>query len=158
MKYLLILITCSLLLITSLQAGQLASTVIEADLKASPSIKSKTLKILETDTPVNIVERQGGWYRVETAPPLQGWLKMLWLRYSLTGSEQGGFSLLTQGTGSVTVATGVRGLSEEELEKGQGDPFAINTLDRFIVSPEQARAFAKAEGLKQTQLPYVETK
>ncbi len=156
MKKLLVIVAFSLLLTTFSAAAQQASTIIDTQLKTSPSVRSESLEFLKTDTSVTILERQGGWYRVETFPQLQGWLKMLWLRYSVTGKSDDGFSLLTQG-GGVTVATGIRGLSEEELEKGQGDPYAVDTLDRFTVSPEQAKAFAKAGGLKQKHLPYADT-
>ncbi|WP_019615686.1 SH3 domain-containing protein [Psychromonas ossibalaenae] len=156
MKNLLIIVAVNLLFSTFSASAQQASTIIDAHLKTSPSIRSESIEFLKTDTSVIILERQGGWYRVETFPQLQGWLKMLWLRYSVTGTSDNGFSLLTEG-GGVTVATGIRGLSEEELEKGQGDPYAVNTLERFTVSPEQAKAFAKAGGLKKKHLPYADT-
>ncbi|WP_028866285.1 SH3 domain-containing protein [Psychromonas aquimarina] len=156
MKNLLIIVAVNLLFSAFSASAQQASTIIDTHLKTSPSVRSQSIEFLRTDTSVTILERRGGWYRVETFPQLQGWLKMLWLRYSVTGQRDDGFSLLTQG-GGVTVATGIRGLSEEELEKGQGDPYAVNTLDRFTVSPEQARAFAEAGGLKQKHLPYADT-
>ncbi len=161
MKTLLILINIAivssvLLFNSALYAQQSAQTINKVDLKTSPSIKSKSIKTLKSDTAVSIIKRKGGWYQVETKPKQQGWLKMLWLRYEVTGTGQSGFSLLTQGSTGVTVATGVRGLSEDELEKGKGDPEAIHFIDQFIISPTEAKSFAKSAGLKQKSLPYIE--
>lgn len=153
-KYFGALILCNFLFISSLQAQQ-AMTVNDVELKSTPSIKSETVKELKADTAVNIIGRQGGWYQVEVPVEQRGWLKMLWLRFPSTAKEQGTLDLLAQSASGVTVATGIRGLSDEELEKGKGSPFAMSTLDRFVVSPEQAQAFADAGGLQKKTIPYV---
>lgn len=154
MKYFLSFFLCNFLFISPLLAQQ-AMTINDVELKSTPSVKGETVKKLKAETTVNIIGRQGGWYHVEVPIEQKGWLKMLWLRFPNTGQEQGTLDLLAQSTSGVTVATGIRGLSDEELEKGQGSPFAMSTLDRFVVSPDQAKAFAKAGGLQPKTIPYV---
>ena len=155
MKYFWSLALCNFLFISSLQAQQ-AVTMKDVELKSTPSVKSETVKKLKADSGVTIIGRQGGWYHVEVPVEQKGWLKMLWLRFPNTAKEQGTLDLLAQSASGVTVATGIRGLSDEELEKGKGSPFAMSNLDRFVVSPEQAQAFAEAGGLQKKTIPYVD--
>ncbi len=154
MKYLIIIVSSFLFCYSPIFAQQ-AKTIHNVKLKSSPSIKSDSIKTLKPNTSVTIIKRQGGWYHVETSPQLQGWLKMLWLRYNVNTTPKSSFSLITQGTKGTTVATGVRGLSEDELEKGKGDPNAINEIDNYVVTAEQAKQFARAAGLEQSTIPYL---
>jgi len=153
-KYLIFIFSSFLFCYSPLFAQQ-ANTINNVKLKSAPSIKSESIKVLKPDTSVTIIKRKGGWYQVETSPQLQGWLKMLWLRYNVNTAPKSSFSLITQGTTGTTVATGVRGLSEDELEKGQGDANAINEIDKFVVSAKQAKQFAQSAGLEQQVIPYL---
>ena len=53
------------------------------------------------------------------------------------------------------VATGVRGISDEELRSAKGNlPDNVQSLEGFAASPGQARAFAEQGGLRSKALPY----
>ena len=86
---------------------------------------------------------------------------MLSLRSDSTAQKQGDSglkSLLNVGrTGSsgITVATGVRGLSEEDLKNAHPDPDELAKLNNYASSKAQAEKFARDAKLKTLRLDYV---
>lgn len=154
-RHLAILLTCTLVFISSVFAQQ-ATTVDDVKLKLAPSIQSENIDDLEADTSVTILNRQGGWYQVQTPYQMQGWLKMLWLRFPVTGEESSVLSVFSQGSSGVTVATGIRGLSEDELATGHGIPFDMSTLKHYSVSQDEALAFAQEGQLRAQDFRYVD--
>jgi hypothetical protein len=109
---------------------------------------------------VEIEKRQGAWYQVRANGRL-GWVNMLSVRRTsspaaVSAGSLGQIATGRAGTGKVVAATGVRGLNEEELRDAtfQEEPVAL--VERFRVSDEEARQFARAAGLQPrqvTQLP-----
>jgi hypothetical protein len=47
-----------------------------------------------------------------------------------------------------TATTGVRGLSEEELQNAKPNPQAVAALEQLAVTPDDARSFARKAKLK----------
>lgn len=138
-----------------------AQTVQETELRAEPSPGASTLGKLNKQATVMVVGRQGGWYQVQTANGQRGWLPLLSLRFAKDAqasrsSNLGGLlSLGSQAAPASGVATGVRGISDEQLQSGGGGLSAsLQYLESFAAQPGEARSFAQQGGLHSQALPY----
>ena len=72
---------------------------------------------------------------------------MLSLRFSNARSQNsmgvsGAWKSVTSSGTKTTVATGVRGFDEEDLKRSVPNLKAVETLDRYKISPAQAQTFA----------------
>lgn len=131
-------------------AGQ---TTAATELKQAPNAGSATINQLSAGQTLQIGTRQGAWYQVKT-PQGEGWVRMLSVRLQGGGAARGGESTLNglaslaqASRSNTTVATGVRGLSREQLQDAQEDPAEVARLNQYQVSAEEARQFAQAAGL-----------
>jgi uncharacterized protein YgiM (DUF1202 family) len=138
-----------------------AQTVQETELRAEPSASASALGKVSKQVTVMVVGRQGGWYQVETAGGQRGWLPLLSLRFAKDAqasrsSNLGGLlSLGSQAAPASGVATGVRGISDEQLQSGgSGMSADLQYLESFAAQPGEARSFAQQGGLKSQSLPY----
>lgn len=137
-----------------------AITVEATALRASASNGAASLQELASDTRLRILKRQGGWYQVQTASGQQGWLALLAVRFDKSaGAKSGNISELLQGSTAVqpasSVATGVRGVTDDQLEAGAGAGSAqLQALDRYGVTASRARAFAQSGGLRSQTIAY----
>lgn len=144
----------------SLQAaGQTGITLQATPLREAASSSARTLLEIPAKTRVAILKRQGGWYQVQTQAGQQGWLALLSLRFDKAASAQSSnlANLLQSGTQVAPaggVATGVRGISEEQLQSGAGATPQLQALDRYAVSPSDARAFARDGELVSQSIDY----
>ena len=59
------------------------------------------------------------------------------------------------GSSGVTVATGVRGLGQEELKNAQPNPEAVKKMETFVGAKNEVAAFASAASLKSQSLEYL---
>ena len=149
------------LLFLPLVAWAEPATVIRAtELKSEPATDAATVKQLAENTPVDALERKGGWTRVK-AGGAEGWVKMLALRYGGTGDAKRGDTGLTQafnvartGSSGTQVTTGVRGLDEEQLAKAHPNPAELAKLARFAADRAGATAFAEQGKLSATSVAY----
>ena len=143
----------SFLLATALTAHtDTGQTTTTTKLKQAPNASSATINQLSAGQTLQIGTRQGAWYQVKT-PQGEGWVRMLSVRLQ-GGSARGGestmsglASLAQASRSNTTVATGVRGLSREQLQDAQEDPAEVARLHQYQVSAEEARQFAQAAGL-----------
>jgi hypothetical protein len=143
----LLLIATALSAVQALTAdsGQIA---IKSELKASADASSKTLATLNAGSTITVAERKGAWYHISSAQG-EGWVRMLNIR--LSGAQiRGGDSALSgiQALGqasrsNTTVATGIRGLSKENLQKAHEDEQELARLDQYTVSEKEALRFGK---------------
>src|SRR3990167_7274962 len=106
-------------------------------------------------------DRQGGWYQVETSSGQRGWLPLLSLRFAKDAQASRSndlgslLKLGNQASPASGVATGIRGISDEELRSGSANTSAsVQSLDAFAASPSEARSFAQQGGLRSQNLPY----
>jgi uncharacterized protein YgiM (DUF1202 family) len=137
-----------------------AITVDATTLRASASNSAASVQELTADTRLRILQRQGGWYQVQTASGQQGWLAMLSVRFDKSANaKSGSVSDLLQGSTAVEpasgVATGVRGVTDDKLEASAavgGTPLQV--LDQYAVSASRARAFAQSGGLRSQTIAY----
>jgi SH3-like domain-containing protein len=130
-------------------------TLLKAEsLKAEPYTDGKNVAPLALGTRVEILQRQGGWFRVRTAKG-SGWVRMLSVRRGATGKssvagEAGGLlSLATgrAGTGKVVATTGIRGLHEEQLKAAKYDEAELKLVDSFGVTRTAAAQSAASAKL-----------
>jgi uncharacterized protein YgiM (DUF1202 family) len=137
-----------------------AITVEATALRASASNGAASLQALPADTRLRILKRQGGWYQVQTSSGEQGWLALLAVRFDkAAGAKSGDIAGLLQGSTAVqpasSVATGVRGVTDDKLEAGaSAGSTPLQTLERYAVTPSRARAFAQSGGLRSQAIAY----
>ena len=136
-------------LIAHADSGQ---TTTATELKQAPNAGSATISQLSAGQALQIGTRQGAWYQVKT-PQGEGWVRMLSVRLQ-GGTTRGGestmnglASLAQASRSNTTVATGVRGLSREQLQQSEEDPVELARMNQYQVSAEEARQFAQAAGL-----------
>jgi len=148
----------ALCLFWALTANANPATVVRAtELKKAPATDAETLATLEDNATVQTAERRGGWIQVKTAAGATGWVKFLALRFSGAGAGKSGDSGVSQlfnvargGTSGSQVTTGVRGLDAEDISAAQPNTAAVQRMDGFAVSADEAGRFA-AEGALQAQ-------
>ncbi|MDX5371644.1 MAG: SH3 domain-containing protein [Pseudomonadaceae bacterium] len=137
-----------------------AVTIETTALRDSPGNAAAVVQQLPAQSRLSILQRQGGWYRVQTDAGQQGWVALLAVRFDkAAGAKGGSIGALLQGSTAVEpasgVATGVRGISDDQLEGGGGaGGVALQRLDRYAASPGNARAFAQQGGLRSQTIAY----
>lgn len=139
-------------------AEQIAYTVRSTEIKQQPYSDAATLATLDEKASVKIVLRQGGWVKISSAQGT-GWVKMLNLRSSSTRQGDNGlqslFNMGRSGSSGITVATGVRGLSEEDLKNAQPNPAELAKLKNYAADKPQAEKFGRSGKLSTHALDYV---
>lgn len=124
-------------------------TSTSTDLKNAPEPGANTIAKLPAGTNIDVGERNGAWYQVKSAQG-QGWVRMLNVRLGSGTRTQGesaigGLAALGKASRTeTTVATGVRGLSKENLQAAHENPRELKKLDPYEVSAEDALAFGRA--------------
>lgn len=145
-------------------ATESAQTLTSTDLKPEPFIDAKTISTLPAKTPVEVLKRQGGWLQIKT-DSAEGWVKMTSVRLGSGGVDAKGDSGLASlfnaattgrsGEKGVTVATGVRGLSAEDLKNAKPAPDAVKKLDSYSGSKNEAQSFAANGKLQAQKVDYL---
>ena len=133
------------------------------DLMDEPYRDANVLTSLEEGDAIEILKRKGGWFNISVGEQ-KGWVRMSKIRKGEkvaapdSGTEATGVLDLASGragTGNVVAATGVRGLSEEELKEAQFNAAEIEKLETFAVPEKQARQFARDGRLAARQLEFL---
>lgn len=159
MRYLLAILLCASFAAPA-YAKQPAYTVRSTEIKKQPFSDAATVATLGANAGVSILSRQGGWVRISSDKG-NGWVKMLSLRSNSTAARRGDsglqslFNVGRTGSSGITVATGVRGLSEEELKNAQPDPRELEKLQNYAVNKAKAERFAREARLKSQRLDYL---
>lgn len=106
---------------------------------------------------VNVDTRQGAWAKVTTADGRQGHLRILNLRSTSTRKGDSGVGALASvfrtGSSGTSVATGVKGMSAEELTGAAPNDAELRKLHAINVSEDDARRTARLAGLKSVDVP-----
>ena len=138
-------------------------TLLKADqLKVEPFRDAKAVSTLAPGDRVEILRRQGGWFRVKTGKG-RGWVRMLSVRRGEAGkasaaNEVGGLLGLASGragTGKVVATTGIRGLNEEQLKAAKYSESELGLSDSFGESLVEARKFAAKGKLAPRRIDYL---
>lgn len=145
--------------------GDAAQTLASTGLKAEPFADAQTVGTLPASAAVEVLARQGGWLQVKSADGLSGWLKMTSVKLDSGGTAKAGSTGLVEafkaaqtgrsGNTGVTVATGVRGLSPEDLKNAKPNPDEVKKLDNYAATKSQASSFAGKARLSSQQVDYL---
>lgn len=138
-------------------AAETGSALKNDSLKAEPFGDAKSVGALARGDKLEILEKKGAWLKVKSAKA-QGWVRLLSVKRSGSGSEAGGVLALASGragTGQVVSTTGVRGLNEEELKAAKFNEEEVKTLEANTVSAEDAKKYASAGGLSAKKIDYL---
>lgn len=146
-------------------AGEAGQTLAETSLMQEPFSDAKALAKLPANTAVEVMKRQGGWMQVKPATGGEGWVKLTAVKFGGPGAAAKGDSGLSalwntatqgrSGNTGVTVATGVRGLSPEDMRNAKPAPEAVKKLDSFAATKSQAEVAAKSAKLSKRNIDYL---
>lgn len=118
---------------------------------------AKAIANLPEGAEVRVLERAGGWTRVE-AGGQRGWVRVFHLRFPATAQAASPSSSGPNLLGSLTAAlgggrdtargatvatTGIRGLSPEDLKSASPDPAALAKLQSYRADRAAAERFAR---------------
>lgn len=146
-------------------AKEVAFAVRATDIKEQPFTDAKTLSKLLENSKIDVLNRKGSWMQI-SAPGVNGWVKMLSLRFdsrenraSASANENSGlksvYNLATTGSSGSTVTTATRSLDEKKFTKTNANPQALTNMRAFTVNKIDAQKFAKLEKLNEQSLEYV---
>lgn len=148
------LLAALLLVPVTANAGDQGTVRKASELKNEPYRDARAIGALVAGDRVEILRKRGGWYQVRSVRG-NGWVRMLSVRRgearkggAVDAAELLALATGRAGTGQVVSATGIRGLSEEELKSAKYDASEVRKLELFGVTPAQAREFAASGGLK----------
>jgi hypothetical protein len=167
MKHIIVLFSLAGALLAPPVGAETGTLVRAAELKAEPFTDAAAVATLAEQSQVELLKRQGAWARVKAAEG-EGWLRLLSLRLGSGGpppaksgggdSKLEGAALSLLGVGpkpQPTVATGVRGLSEEDLRNAKPNPRELERIDQYAVSQRDARSFAESAKLADQNIEYL---
>jgi len=156
----------ALLLAASSAHAQTAIVARATELQAQAQSDAATVATLAENTKVEVLRRSGAWSEVKTTTGQTGWVRMLSLRFEGSGSSgqqpsanplSGLSNLLSSGRNSntATVTTGVRGLTEEELQNARANPAELQKMQKFATDKRTAQAFAQRAKLSPAAVDYL---
>jgi len=160
-----LLLLAPLLLFAPLSAAEEAAVALrDSNLQAKPHSDAAVSGKVKKKAPLQVLQRQGGWYQVRNQQGQSGWLRMSRIRLGDGSSKDDQGSGLAQtlnflstgrsGASGVTVATGIRGLDAADVSKAKPDHAAVKQLDRYKVSDTNANNFASQGQLHSVKLRY----
>ena len=141
-------------------AGEAGTALKADDLKAEPFRDAKLVGALTAGETVEILKKEGGWFRVKSTKG-SGWVRMLSVRRGEarkgSGDTAGVLDLASgrAGTGSVVATTGIRGLSEEELKAAKYNETELKKAESFAATEAEARRFATEGKLVVRKVEYL---
>jgi len=128
-----------------------------------PFVEAKEIAALKEGDSVDILTRTGGWLNITTRGKT-GWVRMLFIRRGMASRKPSAASEATgvlglatgrSGKGNVVAATGVRGLSENELKGATFNPQELAKLKQYVIPDQEAQSFAKEGGLQPQQVDFL---
>ena len=114
---------------------------------------------------VDVLRRVGAWSEIKAADGKTGWVRMTALKFGTDSAsapaKHGGLGalgeLLSAGrtSNSATVTTGVRGLTDEDLQNAQANPAELDKAKKFAVDAQAAKKFASSSKLSANKVEYL---
>jgi hypothetical protein len=147
------------------QAAEKGLIIRAGDLMAEPFIDAAKTGPVAASAPVTLLERRGGWVRIETGGSA-GWVRMLNVRLeagaaTLAAAPATGrsnpLSLLRTGSSGRTVTTGIKGLGEEDIRNASANYAQLDQLGKLAVGAAETRANAQQNQLKESNVAYLKT-
>lgn len=139
-----------------------AQVLRETALKKEPFADTETVATLPAASAVTIITRQGAWTEVK-AGDTRGWLRLLALRSGAVSTAKGdsglgaAINVARAGASGNTVATGVRGLSKEQISNAVPNAAELAKMQGNAVDEPTARSFAAAAPATSTEVPFLES-
>ena len=143
-----------------------AFTMRATELKEKGASDARTVASLPENTAVKVLQRAGGWTRVE-ASGQSGWVRAFHLRFpsTVTESSSSGSALggLTSALGfgrskteaSKTSSIGIRGLTAEDFKNATPDVGALQRMQSYRVDKGAAERFAREARLASVSINYL---
>lgn len=148
--------------IASWATNQPATTVTDTSVRKLPSFQAPIVKSLKKNSPVQLRQRQGGWYEVMVDNAI-GWLPILAVRLApinighRTGSGVGKLlATFSRGPQAIAASTGVRGLSAQDIKRARPNFAALNYMLKLRVSADAAADWARRHQRHPHPVPYIE--
>jgi len=145
-------------------AQEQAFTNRSTELKDKGANDAKTIATLPENTQVKVLQRAGGWTKVEGGGQ-SGYVRAFHLRFpstvetsSSSGGALGGLTGLFGGgkaKQATTATVGIRGLSAEDFKNANPDPAALAKMESFRVDKAGAQAFAREAKLSSVSVNYL---
>jgi hypothetical protein len=135
-----------------------AVTRLDTDMKNAPFLDAETVRQIPQQTEVSLLLRKGGWYQVELADQLRGWVRMTSLRLRPAASAATpADDIVTGRAGSrdIVASTAIRGIDESDLESATPDMPAVERLSDYSVSAAEAEAHALTIPLTAQHVAYM---
>jgi hypothetical protein len=127
------------------------------DLMSEPFIDAAKAAKVKAKQQVTILERKGGWLRVE-ADGQAGWVRSLNVRLAEGAARpraSGNVAQLRTGSTGRTATTGVKGLDEEDILHASADYGQLAALEATAVDDTDARTAAAEKELGENQVAYL---
>ena len=143
-------------------AVETAQVIRETALRKEPFADAELVSTLPQNTVVQIVLRQGAWMQVQ-AGEATGWLRLLSLRTAAASTAKGdsglnaAINVARSGASGNTVATGVRGLSKEQISNATPNVAELEKMAGFASDEARARAFAAAGQTIEADVSFLES-
>lgn len=150
-------------------AQEAAFTNRVTELKDRAAADARTVAPLPEGASLKVLERAGGWTRVEAAGQ-QGWVRVFHLRFPVTaqaGTDSGGVlgnvtSALGFGRerskGATMATTGIRGLTPEDLKNSSPDAAALARMQSYRADRGSAERFAREGKLAEVSVDLPEAR
>jgi hypothetical protein len=142
-------------------AQEQAFTNRSTELKDKGAPEGRTVATLSDNTAVKVLQRGGGWTRVE-ASGQSGWVRAFHLRFptvvessSSGGSMFGGLFGRPKQQQATIATTGIRGLSAEDFKSANPDAAALGRLQSYRVDRGAAERFAREARLASVSIDYL---
>lgn len=143
-------------------AVETAQVIRETALRKEPFADAELVSTLPENTVVQIVLRQGAWMQVQ-AGEATGWLRLLSLRTAAASTAKGdsglsaAINVARSGASGNTVATGVRGLSKEQISNATPNLAELERMKASAADEPEARAFAAAASVVAADVSFLES-
>ena len=148
---------------SNVMAASSGYMVRDTQVRLTPNNDAKTVFDLKTGNSINILSRQGGWYKIKNVKEKVGWVRMTSLRLGSARKEKGDrgllstFKFFSKGkSGKVVASTGVRGLDADDFANATPDHKAVEGLSKFSVSNRVATNFAISGKLKAVSIEFTQ--
>ena len=121
-------------------AGGTAIVKQTAEVRASPSSNAQQVTQAPVNEQLEVVDRRGAWYEVNSSSGWRGWIRLAAIRLTSLTQKKSGTS--ASGLFEPAATVGVRGLDEGSLARAQPDYAALQRLRAYRASPQDADRFA----------------
>ena len=159
-KLTLLLIAASLpaLLLSNVSMAADTGSALKSDsMRYEPFADAKVTGTISKGDNLEILSKKGAWLQIKSKSK-SGWVRLLSVKRgnTISSNQVGGVLAAASGragTGQVVSATGIRGLSAEDLKAAKYNESEVKTLESYTQSAEQGRQFASAGKLKTISFP-----